>query len=226
VRGVSTIALSVLIILSVLPGRGAAGNRVKLPEPLHAGTMSLEETLNARESVRRFSDEPLTLEEISQLLWACAGRSVDGVSAATRTFPSAGGIYPLTIWIHIAELEGLDGGVYRYEMKDHSVEMVKRGDYRKILSDAALGQYAVQHAPVCIIITAAYGKTGMIYGDRGRVRYVHMDAGHAGQNIYLQATALGLGTVAIGAFRDADIKNLLDLKKEEPLYIFPVGNRK
>ena len=173
---------------------------IYLPEPRFTGSISVEESLNQRMSVRAFEDAPLTPDEVSQLLWACVGKTWDGVTGASRTYASAGGLHPLELYILVGSVRDVPQGIYRYDWKDHALQRKKSGDFRGELSDAAIGQIAVLEAPVCIIITALYKRTSRIYGERGVVRYVHMDAGHAGQNIYLQAFSLGLGTVAIGAF--------------------------
>jgi SagB-type dehydrogenase family enzyme len=196
---------------------------IELPEPRFTGSVSVEESLNQRMSVRAFDDMPLTPDEVSQLLWACAGKTWDGVTRASRTYASAGGLHPLELYILIGSVQDVPQGIYKYDWKDHTLQMIKSGDFRGELSDAAIGQIAVLEAPVCIVITAVYKRTSKIYGERGAVRYVHMDAGHAGQNIYLQASSLGLGTVAIGAFFDTRVSNLLELDREQPLLLFPVG---
>jgi len=196
---------------------------IKMPTPSYKGKMTVEEAINKRRSIRYYRREDLSLSEISQLLWACAGKRVDAVSRATRTFPSAGGLYPLEVYIVTKKMKDLEAGLYHYDWKEHALVPLKKGDLRAQLSDAALGQGAVLEAPVSIIITAIYQRTSRVYGQRGSIRYVHMDAGHAAENVYLQAGAIGLGTVAIGAFFDERVKEVLELKKEEPLYILPVG---
>lgn len=196
---------------------------IKLPEPSYTGKVSVEDALNKRRSVRDFTEEGLTLKEVSQLLWACSGKTLEGVTGATRTYPSAGGLYPLEIYIMAGEIEGVEAGVYKYNWEDHSLNQVKTGDYRRELAQAALGQRFVREAPLIIIITAIFRRTERIYGERGRVRFVPMDAGHAAQNVYLEAVALGLGTVAVGAFIDDRVSLVLGLEKEIPLYLLPVG---
>lgn len=197
---------------------------IKLPEPRYSGGISVEEAINRRRSVRDFTDEALTLAEVSQLLWACSGKTFDGTTGASRAYPSAGGLYPLEVYLVAGDVERLEKGFYNYNWKDHSIRLVRSGDYQKDLSQAALDQRFVREAPICIIITALYERTGRIYGDRGIIRYVHMDSGHAAQNIYLEAVSLNLGAVAVGAFNDERVKRVLGLEREEPLYIMPVGH--
>jgi len=189
---------------------------IKLPKPKEKGSTSIEETLNKRRSVRDYKTGPLSLEQVSQLLWAASGRNL-----YRRTAPSAGATYPLEIYLVVGQAEGLEPGIYHYSFSRHNLEMTKEQDVRKRLSRAALGQEMIEEAPVNIIIAADYDRTTGHYGQRGN-RYVHMEVGHVGQNVSLQAIALSLGTVMIGAFEDRQVKEVLGLK-EEPLYIIPVG---
>jgi len=189
---------------------------IKLPKPKEKGMTSMEETLNKRRSVRDYKRDPLSLQQVSQLLWAASGRNL-----YRRTAPSAGATYPLEIYLVVGAVEGLEPGFYHYSSSRHSLEMTKEQDVRNRLSRAALGQEMIEEAPICIIIAADYGRTTGHYGQRGN-RYVHMEVGHVGQNVSLQAIALSLGTVMIGAFEDREVKEVLGMK-EEPLYIIPVG---
>lgn len=189
---------------------------IKLPKPKEKGLTSMEETLNQRRSVRDYKKGPLSLEEISQILWAASGKNL-----YRRTSPSAGATYPLEIYLAAGEVEGLEPGLYQYSYSRHSLERIKEQDIRERLARATLGQGMIEEAPIDIIVAADYGRTTGHYGQRG-IRYVHMEVGHVGQNISLQANALSLGTVMIGAFEDKQVKEILGIK-EEPLYIIPVG---
>jgi SagB-type dehydrogenase family enzyme len=189
---------------------------IKLPKPKEKGLTSMEETLNQRRSVRDYKKGPLSLEEISQILWAASGKNL-----YRRTSPSAGATYPLEIYLAAGEVEGLEPGLYQYSYSRHSLEGIKEQDIRERLARATLGQGMIEEAPIDIIVAADYGRTTGHYGQRG-IRYVHMEVGHVGQNISLQANALSLGTVMIGAFEDKQVKEILGIK-EEPLYIIPVG---
>ena len=191
---------------------------VKLPEPRPSGEMSVEETLAARRSVRSYQDEALSLTELAQLLWAAQGITAHW---GGRTAPSAGATYPLEVYAVVGEVTGLEAGVFHYRPDGHLLVRRKAGDLRGELASAALGQGWVREAPVSLVIAARYERTTGRYGERG-VRYVHIEVGHVGQNIYLQAEALGLGTVIVGAFDDQDVKTLLGIE-EEPLAIMPVG---
>lgn len=191
---------------------------IALPTPQLTGAMSLEETLAQRRSVREFSDEALTLDEIGQLLWAAQGITSP---VGQRTAPSAGALYPLEVYIVLRD------GVYHYEPAEHQLRLRLRGDVRQALFVAALEQGAVASAPANIVIAAVYARTAIKYGEERTPRYVHLEAGHAAQNILLQAVALNLGAVPIGAFYDEQVKVALNLPSDhEPVYVIPVGRRK
>jgi len=195
---------------------------VKLPEPRHDSGVSIEETLLKRGSVRDYAGEPLTLGEVSQLLWAAQGTAD---AEGFRTAPSAGATYPLETYVVVGDVGNLTEGVYRYISAGHKLVKILEGDRRSQLAGAALWASSVKKGAVSIVFTVIYERTTQQYGDRG-IRYVHMEAGHAAQNVYLQAVALGLGTVVIGAFRDDQVSEILKLSKnEQPLYIMPVGRR-
>ena len=190
---------------------------IKLPAPATDSNFSVERAINERMSVRSYKDTPLTLKEVSQLLWASQGI----VASGRRAAPSAGATYPLEIFLIAGKVEGLKPGLYKYRNKEHSLELLKEGDLRKGLCAAALNQDMILKAPATLVVTAVFERTRARYGARTE-RYVHMEAGHVGENIMLQATALGLGTVPVGAFNDAEVKKVLEIE-EEPLYLFPVG---
>jgi len=205
---------------SVLSPDTPASSTVELPAPELKGRMSVEEALSRRRSVREYAAGPLQLAEVSQLLWAAQGVTAEW---GGRAAPSAGGLYPLEVLLVAGEVAGLAPGVYRYTPAAHNLALIREGDLRASLAAAALDQQWVSQASTNIVITAIYARTTGKYGDRG-VRYVDMEAGHAAQNICLEATALGLGTGTIGAFHDDRVKELLDLAADEiPLYILPVG---
>ena len=196
----------------------------KLPEPNTKGEVSVETALNGRRSQRRFSARPLTREELAQLLWAAQG--ITGPEGRKRTAPSAGATYPLEVLVAVGRdgVEGLQTGVYRYRPDQHSLDRLKGADVQEDIVRAALGQEFLAQAPVDIVVAADYSRTTDRYGERGR-RYVYMEVGHAGQNIYLQAEALGLGTVSVGAFDDQQLARAVNLPKGlEALYLMPVGH--
>ncbi|MEM4616652.1 MAG: SagB/ThcOx family dehydrogenase [Archaeoglobaceae archaeon] len=192
---------------------------IKLPEPTLDGKKSLEKTLAERRSIREYSNEPITIRELSQLLWAAQGITDP---RGFRTAPSAGALYPLEVFVVVGRVEGVKEGVYRYVPQNHSIVRVLDGDKREELAKIAVGQQCVKNAAIDIVITAIYERTTAKYGERG-VRYVHFETGHAAQNILLQATALDLGAVPVGAFSDEELKKLLNLSEEQPLYIIAIG---
>ncbi|MFZ2456684.1 MAG: SagB/ThcOx family dehydrogenase [Candidatus Altiarchaeia archaeon] len=194
---------------------------IKLPEPKYSGGgITLEEAIKERRSVRDYTNEPVTLEELSQLLWAAQG--ITGRSRG-RSAPSAGATYPLELYAVAQKVSGIDPGVYRYSPRDHSLVCLMPGNYCPALSLASLGQLSVMNAPVSLVFAAVFDRTVSRYGERG-VRYVHIDVGHAAENVYLQCAGLRMGTVAVGAFDDEKVKEALKLNMEEsPVYIMPVG---
>jgi SagB-type dehydrogenase family enzyme len=195
---------------------------VRLPEPRSKSGTSVEEALLKRRSVCEYSKSTLTLPQVSQLLWSAQGiTGQDG----SRTAPSAGALFPLEVYLVVGHVDGLSSGIYKYEPHGHELTLVASGDKRKVLYRAALEQESVRDGAAAIIIAALYERTTRKYGERG-IRYVHMEAGHAAQNVYLQASSLNLGTVVIGAFQDELVKKVLQMSnKESPLYIMPVGRR-
>ncbi len=230
------LVLTLIVVLLTMPDRRLPpGNRsnsepsvdpkpviTELPEPRYDGDMSVEQGLLQRRSIRSFADESLTLQELAQLLWATQGVTD---TRGFRTAPSAGATYPLELYAVVGHVDELSPGVYRYQPDEHRLHRTIEGDMRARLADAALGQRFVAEAAVMFVFTAVYERTTTRYGDRG-VRYIHMEAGHAAQNLYLQATAMDLGTVVVGAFRDEQVAELLDLpENEQPLYIVPLGHK-
>jgi SagB-type dehydrogenase family enzyme len=193
---------------------------IKLPEPRLDSAISIEKVLCMRRSVREFTKDPLDLAQIAQLLWAAQG--VTGAEAH-RTAPSAGGLYALEIYVIAANVKGLPAGIYKYECLTHEVVSLIEGDMRQQLSRAALEQTSITQAAAIFALSAVYERVTGKYGERG-MRYAHMEAGHAAQNLLLQAVALGLGAVLVGAFNDAKVKRALSLSKQEvPLYLIPIG---
>jgi SagB-type dehydrogenase family enzyme len=184
-----------------------------------AGAKSLEEALAHRRSVREFAPGALTLSEVSQLMWAAQGVT----APERRTSPSAGATYPLEIYLVAGKVDGLGAGVYRYRPRQHRLEAVTEGDIRVPLAVAAVDQEWISQAAMVVVIAAVFERTTVRYGKRAE-RYVHMEAGHAAQNLLLQAAALGLGATPAGAFNDAEVSRLLHLPVDEaPLYFVPVG---
>ena len=251
------VVFAVILLASaalLFAGRGQAAQKksepdskdiVVLPEPDTQGQMSVEEALAKRRSRRDFADDPLTLPQLSQLLWAAQGRT----ALRGRTAPSAGALYPIQLYVVVRNVSDLEPGLYRYEVglhtlilgagvkasprgprpklhfaydkSPHQLIRISHGQFTDDLQQACLGQPLVGRAPVSIVIAGDYAITAKKYGPRAQ-RYVHIEVGHIGQNIYLQAESLGLATCAVGAFEDKQVKALLGIR-EEPLYVMPVG---
>ncbi len=226
--GKAILTVSLLLILCVCDSQGEPvavnGERTELPAPSLEGEVSVEEAVGRRRSRREFTDRSLTLEQLGQILWAAQG--ITDETRGFRASPSAGATYPMFLYVAVGEggVSGLQAGVYRYEPDQHALTAVLEGDVRASAARAALGQTFVAQAPVCFLMAADYERTAGRYGDRAE-RYVHMEVGHIGQNIYLQAEALELGTVAVGAFRDDALGRVFGLPEDQDaLYLMPVGH--
>lgn len=199
-------------------GDVSVGDTIELPDPVFESEISLEETLVSRRSVRSYEDRPLNLDVVSQLLWAAQGITADW---GARTAPSAGGLFPMVIYMVVTDVEGLAPGVWEYNPTDHTITLVKEGELRDDLMEAGLGQDAIGNAPATIILSAIPSITEIKYGDR-TMRYIDTEVGAICQNIYLQCEVLGLGTVAIGAFYDDQVAEVVGTSASVRL-IMPVG---
>ena len=198
-----------------------SAQRIPLPTPFPDSDTSIEQALAGRRSTRSFEEAPLTLREITQLLWAAQGITD---AAGHRTAPSAGALYPLEFYLVAGRVEDLATGLYRYYPREHELLLVSPGDKRKSLSDAALSQESIEDAPATLVIAAVFERTTMKYRERG-VQYVHNEAGAAAENVYLQAVSLNLGIVFVGAFEDSAVQEVLGLSHDErPLCMLPVGS--
>lgn len=203
---------------------------IELPEPVYNSDTSIEKALKERRSIRKYNDEPLSISEISQILWAAYGitKPIKDAPAFLRgglkTAPSAGALYPLEIYVVAGNVTDLPAGVYKYKPEGHKLIKIADGDKRTELYKASLNQDWVKKAPASIVYSAVFSRTTDRYGKRGREKYVCMDLGHSAENIYLQAVSLNIGTVAIGAFYDTKVKVVVNMtNEEEPLYIMPLG---
>jgi len=197
------------------------GKAIKLPPPKTKGQMSLEEAIAGRSSVREYSTDALSVVHLSQLLWAAQGITHGD---RFRAAPSSGATYPLELFVVAGRVEGLEAGIYSYDVLNHSLHLHMEGEQsQKLLEASSFKQDFIAQAPADIVVCAVYERTTGFYGERG-VRYVHMDAGHAAENIALQAVALGLGTVMVGAFDDDAVSTAMCLPEGlQPLYVIPVG---
>lgn len=212
------VLLGAIAVSLLSPQRSAPtgrGTPEALPSPQLVGALSLEEALQARRSIRSFSTQMLTRAEIGQLLWAAQGVTD---AAGHRTAPSAGALYPLELDVVTQD------GVARYTPAEHRLTWRTTTDIRPALRAAALDQSVVGEAPLIIIVSGVVERTATRYGTERARRYVALEAGHAAQNILLQAVSLGLGAVPVGAFDNAAVRRILPLADEEaPLYLIPVG---
>ena len=192
---------------------GQGNTVVDLPEPEFTD-QSIEECIQNRRSIRSFKNQALSLNELSNILWAAQG--ITKKETGFRTAPSAGATYPLYIYF------ATEKGLFVYLPKHHAIKKIKDKDLRKDIAKAALDQMFIADAGMVIVITALFENTTWRYKERG-VRYVYIEVGHCAQNIHLEAVALDLGSVPIGAYHDDELKELLELDQKEPLYIIPVG---
>ena len=194
---------------------------IQLSSPMYESSTSVEEALLNRRSVRDYKTESLSLSEVSQILWSAQG--IADTAEGLRTAPSAGALYPLEIYLVAANVKDLNPGIYKYSPQDHTLQKISEGDKRDEISNASLKQESITSASAIVVITAIYERTSVKYGKRTE-RYVNMEVGHVGQNIYLQAVSLGLGTVMIGAFTDEALKKVINLPDyEHPLALYPLG---
>lgn len=199
------------------PSARAAEAEILLPAPRTQGTASLEDALARRRSTRDFAAQPLTRGELSQLLWAAQG--VTERTQGLRAAPSAGALYPLLVYVVSSD------GVHRYEPRAHALRAVAPADRRGALAKASLDQAPVRAAPVSLVIVGLVDRTRAKYGARAE-RFVAMEAGHAAQNVLLQATALGLAAVPIGALDEEGVRAVVgEGAAATPLYVVPVGRR-
>ena len=225
---IAIVCMAVVLAVIIQPVRkephagNVVGDTIILPEPRNSGGISVEEALLERRSIRNYKNEALTLAEISQLLWAAQGITHPG---GYRTAPSAGALYPLEVYVVAGNVDGLQAGIYKYRPQGHELKKVAEGDVRAELCAAALDQECIEDGAAVLVFAAVYERTTWKYGERG-VRYVHMEVGHAAQNVHLQAVSQGLGTVVVGAFDDDGVEKLLQMQDDErALCIMPVGKR-
>lgn len=193
---------------------------IALSKPRTDSATGLESVLARRRSVREFGPGELSLDDIGRLLWAAQGITHQ---EGRRTAPSAGALYPLELLLLAGAVQGLPIGLYRYQPDTHALKQTLMDDRRVLLADAALGQDWISTAPAVLVIAGVERRTRQKYGARAE-RYVHIETGHAAQNVLLQAVNLGLGATVVGAFDDEELGRLLRLAEDErPLVVIPVG---
>ena len=201
----------------------AQARRFSLPDPRGFRGLSLEEAIEQRRSHRDFRGDPMTLEELSRLLHAAQG--ITEPRAGFRAAPSAGALYPIEVYIAAHNVAQLPSGIYHYAVREHGLELIKKGDFRNAVMQAGLLQEFLAEANVCVVLSAIFQRTRWKYQER-TYRYIWLEAGHIGQNIYLAATSMGMGACAVGAFYDDQLNDLLGIDGEEEaaLYVLAVGN--
>lgn len=200
--------------------REAPADRIILPKPVLAGTAPLEECLSKRRSTRDYSEAPLTVAQVSQLLWAAQGITDPG---GLRTAPSAGAVYPLRTYVIAGNVENVPAGFYRYDADLHGLLMLSKGDKRRRMAKAAADQDCMAQCGIAVVLTAWMRRAVREFGEAAH-RLAAMEAGHAGQNFCLQATALRVGAIGLGKFDSVAVKMLLRLPDdEEPLYLLLAG---
>lgn len=193
----------------------AAKPTINLPPPKTNGAISIEEAIAKRRSERSFYPNNLSLEQISQLLWA--GQGITEKTWGFRTVPSAGALYPLTLYIVKSD------GIFQYFPDSHKLGKISGEDRRPSLVRASLGQNYIGEAPLVIVIAGNFRITEAKYGQRA-YRYINMEVGHAAENILLQAVAMGMAGIPIGTFWDDVVAKVLELPDtQDPYYIIPIG---
>jgi len=204
-----------LAILTFIAGSSISQVKINLPKPKGSGKMSLEESILRRRSERNFISRELSIQQISQILWAAQG--ITDANFGFRSAPSAGALYPLSIYVLKKD------GFFKYLPNEHALLKISKEDKRPSLVRCSLGQSFIKEAPISIVIAANFSVTQKKYGPRA-FRYVCMEIGHVAENIHLQAVAMGLGSVPVGAFWNDVVKNALELPEEQdPIYIIPLG---
>lgn len=197
---------------------------VELPDPQTEQGASLWQSIRRRRSKRRFTEEPMTLDQLAQLIWATQGLTGKLGNHPVRATASAGALYPNETYLFVNNVEDVEAGIYHYEILQWRLAMLAEGDFAERIARACLRQDFCSTAGVVFAWGAVVHRCAMKYGDRA-YRYVHLDAGHIGSQMQLAATALGLGSVNVGAFFDDEVNDLLGLDgdKETVVYLTAVG---
>lgn len=201
----------------------SGAKKIKLPEANYRG-ITVEDAIEKRRSVRNYSTKAISTRQVSQLLFAAQGITGKMYGQALRSSPSAGALYPFEIYLIVNNVQDLPEGIYHYSVLDHSLELVKAGDFSGKITQAGLDQGMLGAANVTFILSAIFDRVRHKYGERG-FRYTYMEAGHISQNIYLQSISLGLGSVSVGAFLDEKVNQLIgvDGHTEGAIYLHAVG---
>ncbi len=202
-------------------------SRISLPKPEFSPDIQFWDIINKRHTTRAFKNEPLSMMDMSQLLFGMSGLTRVFPKFAFRTIPSAGALFPIEIYAIINNVSGIEQGIYHYNIEKHELDYLKQGDFRKSIADACYGQRMFQKSAINFVWTAMIERTRINYAERA-YRYIYLDCGHLAQNFYLAAEALGLNACAVGAYYDDEINEILDLdeKKEFAIYMGVVGKKR
>lgn len=228
-RLVNWFAVFYLVLPWPLRWATAKGNKQQrrvamiLPPPKTEGTVSVERATRQRRTTRAYRSQILSLHQLTQLLWSAQGITED--RGFKRAAPSAGALYPMDVYAVVGRdsVQQIEAGVYHYEPAEHILSRITQGDVRDRVAGAALSQMWMARAPINLVITAEYNRVTAKYGKRG-IRYALIEAGHIGQNLFLQAEALGLKAGIVGAFHDRELVEILKIPlSHEPLLIMPAG---
>ncbi len=197
---------------------------VELPKRVEVEGMSLNDVLNKRRSVREYSAMPISIEQLSYLLWASGGIQREEMGWHFRTAPSAGALYPIETYLVINNVRDVERGIYHYNVRRHSLETLKTGDFRDDIARAALGQSMCADCAVVFVWTAIFQRSKWKYKQRA-YRYIYLDAGHIAENLALAATASKLGTCQVAALFDDEVNTLLEIdgNEESVVYMSTVG---
>ncbi|MFX1376720.1 MAG: SagB/ThcOx family dehydrogenase [Promethearchaeota archaeon] len=199
---------------------------IKLPNPEFNKNIMFWDIVRNRKSTRKFKNEPITLKQVSLLLFGMTGLTRISPNFAFRTIPSAGGLYPIEVYATINNIENLEKGIYHYNISKHSLELIKNGDFRNTIARGCLDQKIAYNSAANFVWTAVIERSKWKYLQRC-YRYIYLDAGHIGQNFYLIAEALGLGACTIGAIYDDELNELLELDgiNETVIYVGVIGKK-
>ncbi len=197
---------------------------IALPPPGLAGGPLASEAIANRRSTRAYADRPLSLAELSRVLHLTSGISSDRWGNARRTAPSSGALYPIEVYAVVHRVDGVEPGVYHYGYREHALEQVRAGDFRKHVVEQGIGQEFLGQCGAVLFLTMILQRMRPKYQDRS-YRYGLLEAGHIGENAYLAAASTGLGACGIGAFMDDAMNEMLgvDGVEEAAVYMLAVG---
>jgi SagB-type dehydrogenase family enzyme len=202
--------------LAIAEEKVSKTENIKLPAAKYDGVVSVEKALLGRRSIRTYKEEPLALSDVSQILWAAQG--ITDPKTGHRTAPSAMARYFLEVYLIPGNVTGLPMGIYKYQPQGHELVVIAEGDYKSKLFEAA-GQAPIKNAPAALVICGMSERST-------NPNWMYLEAGHAAQNVYLQAVSLKLGTVVMGGFKGEEVRKALNISaKEQPIYIMPVGKK-